>query len=173
MFAWYRLVYYPAALFSFVWLLLTHHYGSLSLAPLFVIAAWSAWVTPHLQGPYVWKLDPPKKTYRNIRFSIVWMIPICFMCALLPLRSLYGSTSAFWFWTPLGVMIALASLGMFSVPAQYKHLRRRFIRAAHQWQVCFNCGYDMRASETCPECGYHDSLEGRGETDPTATHGVN
>lgn len=66
--------------------------------------------------------------------------------------------------------VILTAIGYFTVPAQCRSLRNRFIEAANRWDRCFPCGYDQRMieSEACPECGYKNP-----HNDPSQTPGVN
>ena len=174
-FAWYRL-------FGYLWVLITipiffamelYRSPISPLALMYPALLWVSWFTPHIHGPFEWKQKSPEKVFRSIRFSIIFLPAIMCFAIIVPLAGAFVTKRIDddgWLHLVSIAWFILTAIGYFTVPMQIRSLRKRFIKAAHHWQRCYPCGYDLRGrdTDTCPECGFKNPY-----ADPSQTPGVN
>lgn len=126
---------------------------------------WLSWVRPFFAAP---EMDPrtdvaPRLRYQSLR-GFIWMPCVLFViagCMMYVPFLIAGLRKNDWYWNDRRLIVGIYCLaialvaGLFgwalSFPV-YDKLRR----TSRKRNVCFECGYDLRANPDapCPECGF-------------------
>lgn len=122
---------------------------------------------PQVRWPH-----PPQKMLRNTLWGIWGLVAMWGYVATIPLVSAgftFFLTGTFNVdrkaWPIMAIGIALVAATIPAACITTRAVRRRMHRNARSRQVCFACGYDLRANAAataCPECGHpseHTALQ--------------